>query len=631
MSEAGSGVDASLRFEILGRLRGWRGEHELDLGPGKQRAVLAVLLLNANRPTPTAAILDAVWRDDPPENGANVVQKYVAGLRRIFEPNREPRTPWQALTLDDAGYALHVKPDRLDADVFQRNLLQAREARAHDRPAEATEHLRTALDLWRGEPLAGLHGPAFDAARERLEEDRASALEACAEIELELGHHHRLVPELVRLVAEFPMREQSRYLLILALYRSGRQAEALGAYREARRFLNEEFGVEPGERLRQLHVGILRSDPALGATAGPDEQPPSLVKAPTAEPVTPKSPEAPEATDAPAAVAAQPAPHAAPAPPPVDVGPWTPITPEPAGRPDEPPRPAQEPFGPPQPPRSYDPPRSYGAPAPPAPPGGMQPWMPRPVWVQPVPMHAPAWPVPIHRQVWLRRVVAASIPVLSFGMLTWMVMAYFAARRRSWILALVTAGYVALIVLAFTGLDGSEPEGSAMENLGVMAMLLALVGGALHGGLLVTWPRRATLPRRLDPEAIKALERRVRREQALSLVRYFPAIALELNIGRPDLPRFFDDGGLVDINTASAPVLAALPGMTAHQARQIVAHRQAQGGFGSIQDLIVWGLIAPPTAQALRETLVAIRPESAVVPHAPRTWHPGGVRPPEHL
>ncbi|GAA2095476.1 hypothetical protein GCM10009780_42230 [Actinomadura alba] len=615
MTEAESGVDASLRFEILGRLRGWRGDHELDLGPGKQRAVLAVLLLNANRPTPTAAIVDAVWRDDPPENGANVVQKYVAGLRRIFEPNREPRTPWRALTLDDAGYALHVEPDRLDAELFQRRLRQAREARSQDRRGEAIEHLRTALGLWRGEALAGLQGPAFDAARERLEEDRAGALEACAEIELELGHHHRLVAELVRLVAEFPMREQSRYLLILALYRSGRQAEALAAFRDARRFLTDEFGVEPGERLQQLHVGILRSDPALGARPGADEGPPSLVKTPPADPDPPATR------------------------PPVDAEAWAPVTPEPQGSPG----PREAPGSPagqvPQPgvqvpqPGMQVPQPGVQVPQPgmqvPHPVmTGMHYWGPRPVWVQPVPMHAPVWPVPFYRQPWLRRLVAAAVPVCSFGMLTWVGIGYFAARRRSWLLTLVTLGYVGLVVLMFMGLDESEPAGSTMENLAVTSMLVLMVGGAVHCALLVTWPRREASTRRLDPSLIGDLERRVRREQALSLVRYYPAIARELNIGRPDLPQFFEDGGLVDVNAVPTPVLAALPGMTAHQARQIVAQRQAQGGFGSVEDLIVWGLIAPATAQALRETLVAIRPET-VQPPTPRTWHVGGSIPPQ--
>jgi SARP family transcriptional regulator, regulator of embCAB operon len=269
----GAAADGSpVRFEVLGPLRGWRGDHELDLGPGKQRSVLAVLLLNANKPTSTTTIVDAVWQDDPPENGANVVQKYVAGLRRVLEPGRSPRTPGQMLTRTDAGYVLHVEPGGLDADVFQHRVRAARAAWSDNDAAESLEHLRAALDLWHGPALAGLQGPLFDPARDRLTEARAGALETRAEIELELGRHDRLVPELLQLTIEFPLREQLRYLLILALYRCGRQAEALAAYRQARDFLTEEFGVEPGERLKQLQLSILRADPTLAAPRSPAPQ-----------------------------------------------------------------------------------------------------------------------------------------------------------------------------------------------------------------------------------------------------------------------------------------------------------------------------------------------------------------------
>ena len=256
-------------FEILGPLRARREHAELELGPGKQRAVLAVLLLNANRPTPTARIIDAVWGDCPPENGVNVVQKYVAGLRRILEPGRSPRSPGQLLTWTEAGYTLHVPPGCLDADVFADGVARALAARSAGRAAEAAGQLRTALGLWREAALAGLPGAYFDTARDRLAEDRAAAFEEAAQIELDLGQHARLVPELGRLVREFPLREQLRYLLILALYRCGRKAEALAAYQDARTFLTEEFGVEPGERLQRLHLAILRSDRALTPDADP--------------------------------------------------------------------------------------------------------------------------------------------------------------------------------------------------------------------------------------------------------------------------------------------------------------------------------------------------------------------------
>lgn len=543
MIEPASATDAFLRFEILGRIRGWRGDEELELGPGKQRAVLAVLLLNANRPTSTTAIVDAVWRDDPPENGANVVQKYVAGLRRVLEPGRSPRTPWRTLTLDDAGYALHVEPGRLDIDAFERGVRQARAARAGGRPAEAAEHLRAALAMWRGQALAGLNGPLFDSARDRLTEDRAGALEECLEIELELGHHDRLVPELVRLVAEFPMRERLRYLLILALYRCGRQAEALAAFREARTFLTEEFGVEPGERLQQLHVSILRADPSLAATPGE--------AAPAADDDAGRTGSPAETPPVPSFVAPDPA---------------TPVVP-PAG--------ASPPVGP------------------------VSSWA-------PVTALPPVRATGVDRLwLWLRRLAVIAITLGSFGFFGWAVIAYYAGRRRSWALAIAAAGYL-VFTSAFWIIvqDPALETGSTKDNMAMVAFLISTAGAAAHATVLV--PRRAGVPgTALEP--LEALEGRVRRRQALTLLEHYPAIARELQIGRPDLRRVFDDGGLVDVNAVPEPALAALPGVTAHQARQIVADRRAHGGFASVEDLVARGLLTTQAAHALREVLIAIR------------------------
>lgn len=277
MAEALAG-GGTLRFEILGPLRAWRGDRELDLGPGKRRALLAVLLVNANKPMGTARLVDAVWGDDPPANGANVVQKHVGGLRRVLEPGRPARAPGQVLVGTDAGYLLRVEPDCLDADRFAGRVRRARMAMAEGGLAAAGEELRAADALWRGEALAGLSGPWFDTVRGRLAEDRAAALETRSLIELELGHHDQAVPELFRLVAEYPLRERLRYLLMLALYRSGRQAEALAAFQDTRRFLAEELGAEPGDQLNQLHLRILRSDPTLLAPGAP--APPTAATAP---------------------------------------------------------------------------------------------------------------------------------------------------------------------------------------------------------------------------------------------------------------------------------------------------------------------------------------------------------------
>ncbi|KAB1901758.1 AfsR/SARP family transcriptional regulator, partial [Micromonospora sp. AMSO31t] len=268
-------MSEALRFEILGPQRARHADRPLDLGPGKQRAVLAVLLLAAGRPVPTGQIVDAVWPEEPPANGANVVQKYVAGLRRVLEPDRSPRTPGQVLTLTDAGYLLRIPPEAVEAVRFEREVRRARQWHAAGRTEEALAEVTTALERWQGEPFTGFTGPYFDAARHRLVELRAVALETRTELELTGGRHGELVGRLVELVAEFPVRERLRHQLMLALHRSGRQAEALAAYRDFAGLLREEYGIEPGEALQDLHQRILRADPTL---IPPAPVPPATVR-----------------------------------------------------------------------------------------------------------------------------------------------------------------------------------------------------------------------------------------------------------------------------------------------------------------------------------------------------------------
>jgi DNA-binding SARP family transcriptional activator len=266
-----------VRFQLLGPVRAWsRGpagaaaaEAEIDLGPGKQRAVLAVLLLGEGAAVPTSRILDAVWGDDPPANGLNVVQKYVAGLRRALEPARSPRAQSQVLTLTEAGYLLAVDARAVDTELFDATVTAAVAALRAAQPDDAASLARDALGLWHGEPLAGLAGSWFAARRARLLDGRGLALETWATAELELGHHERLTPELRRLVDEFPLRERLRELLMLALYRSGRRAEALAVFRDTREFLVDEIGAEPGAGLQDLFGRMLRSDPALDAPPAP--------------------------------------------------------------------------------------------------------------------------------------------------------------------------------------------------------------------------------------------------------------------------------------------------------------------------------------------------------------------------
>jgi DNA-binding SARP family transcriptional activator len=571
-----------LRFEILGRLRAWRGDIELDLGPGKQRAVLAVLLLNPNRPVQTASIVDAVWGEDPPDNGANVVQKYVAGLRRVLEPDRSPRAPARVLELTGAGYVLHVPPDGLDAEVFQKRVRHALAARTgsagHGRPAgaaETVERLGEALAMWRETPLAGPTGPVFDAARDRLVEERAAALEACAEIELELGRHARLVPELIRLVDDFPLREGARYLLMLALYRSGRQAEALAAYRDARAFLAEEFGVEPGERLQDLHLRILRSDPSLLNWAPVDD--PAPTAAPTASSAS---------------------------------------------------------FAPPTPLDSPDPTTTLPQHPPVMPPQGwtVHAGFPHPNGAPPVDR--------IDRRLSLElRIGVVVVTLLTCGMLNWAVVAYFAGRRRSPWQGLAAVGWFALVVFFWLGISYSDPyEWRLIDDLTMITAPLLIVGGIVHVVLLSSGhpPLRADGARGPDagdawipgpdPGAVEMIRRRTRQEQARALLVRHPSIAQELRIGRPDLPRTFDDGGLVDVNAVPEHVLALLPGLGPQYARLIVTVREVQGPFGSIDDLIARGIVPAEVIRPLHETLIAVPwPVDSPPPGATDSPPPGGT------
>ena len=237
---------SELRFRLLGPLEADRDGVPLDLGARKQRAVLALLLLEANRVVSTERLIDELWGDDPPETARSALQVYVAGLRKALGEDGA------SLRTRAPGYVLDVPAGRTDLDEFAR-------LRADSRPREA-------LALWRGPALADLDGEPFAAAAAgRLEEQRLAVLEERIDADLALGRHGELVPELEASAAEHPYRERFRAQLMLALYRSGRQADALAAYRAARETLVEGLGIEPGEELRALERSVLEQDPALAA------------------------------------------------------------------------------------------------------------------------------------------------------------------------------------------------------------------------------------------------------------------------------------------------------------------------------------------------------------------------------
>ncbi|MFH8468014.1 AfsR/SARP family transcriptional regulator [Streptomyces sp. NPDC017991] len=257
-----------LRFQLLGPLRAWRGTTELDLGQMQQRVVLAVLLLHADTPMGRDQLVDAVWGWAVPARAANLLQRHVSGLRRVLEPERPPRAPSGLLAWTEAGYLLTPGPAQLDVRAFDGLIERAHSARARGDRAGTAEALHAALGLWHGRLCEGMTGPLVDAERDRFAERRLSVLEERIEVDLSLGDDFDLVGEIRRLTVEHPLREGIHGLLMLALHRAGRQAEALAAFHRARRLLRDELGIEPGQRLRRLHARILADDPALAT--GPD-------------------------------------------------------------------------------------------------------------------------------------------------------------------------------------------------------------------------------------------------------------------------------------------------------------------------------------------------------------------------
>ncbi|MEV6170825.1 BTAD domain-containing putative transcriptional regulator [Streptomyces sp. NPDC051954] len=253
----------SLYFSVLGPVRAWRGKRELNLGSPQQRVVLAVLLLRRGRPVTVAEFVDAVWGEAPPPAAVSVLRTYASRLRKLLEEERGVGGPPRVLVSAADGYLLRVPERAVDLGVFEQRVAEGRKQRAAGELAAAADLLRAGLAQWEGVPLAGIPGPLAEVERSRLAEERLTVLESCLEIEVELGQLGEAVPRLISLTGEYPLREELCRLLMLAFYRSGRQAEALAAYRRTRGTLVAEVGVEPGVSLRDLHDRILAADASL--------------------------------------------------------------------------------------------------------------------------------------------------------------------------------------------------------------------------------------------------------------------------------------------------------------------------------------------------------------------------------
>ncbi|WP_079038575.1 BTAD domain-containing putative transcriptional regulator [Streptomyces sp. NBRC 110028] len=256
-----------LRFTVLGPIRAWRGEEPISAGSPQQRALLAALLLRRGRTATASELIDALWGEEPPEAAIAALRTYASRLRKALGPDSE------ILVNESGGYALRIEPDALDIDMAARYAAEAEKAQHHGDRLRARDLFNEALTLFQGEPLAGVPGPYAETQRTRLEEWHLSLIETRLDLDLELGHHSEAVSELTALTASYPLRERLRELLMLALYRSGRQAEALAVYADTRRLLADELGVDPRPELSDLQQRILQADIELAVpTPAPAER-----------------------------------------------------------------------------------------------------------------------------------------------------------------------------------------------------------------------------------------------------------------------------------------------------------------------------------------------------------------------
>jgi DNA-binding SARP family transcriptional activator len=256
-----------VEFRILGPLEvadGYGGAISIDAP--KQRVLLSVLLLHPNEVVSSERLIDELWGERSPATAIKLVQTYVSQLRKTIGPD--------AIATRPPGYLLRVEEDALDAARFRRLAAEARRLASSGRPERADALYREALGLWRGPPVADIVFESFARNEvDRLEEERLGTVVERIACELALGRNHELIPELEMLVGEYPLRERLRAQLMLALYRTGRQADALTAYQEARRVLVDELGIEPSQELQSLEHAILQHDPVLELRPPPQSPP----------------------------------------------------------------------------------------------------------------------------------------------------------------------------------------------------------------------------------------------------------------------------------------------------------------------------------------------------------------------
>lgn len=250
-----------LKFRILGPLEVLRDGKSIRLGGRKQRTLLAYLLLHANQVVTNSQLVDALWADDPPNTATQTIHVYISQVRKALATSDTADSP---LATEGAGYVLRVPPTDLDLGSFEVAVKEAQAAAGRGAMEEAAARLRTAVATWRGPALGDLAGEAaLQAEAARLDEMRRGVVEQLIDMELALGRHAELIGELRTLVARDPLHERFRAQLMLALYRQGRQVQALDVYDESRQRLADELGIDPGRDLQTLHEQILRQEPSL--------------------------------------------------------------------------------------------------------------------------------------------------------------------------------------------------------------------------------------------------------------------------------------------------------------------------------------------------------------------------------
>jgi DNA-binding SARP family transcriptional activator len=259
-------VTDDLEFLVLGPLEVRRGQRLVPVRGWREQALLAMLLLADGEAVTVERLVAAIWDDAPPSGAVKAVRNCASSLRRRLAESGRPLIPIQATP---AGYRLPLDGARLDAREFQRQVDTARRLAGGGLTARAASGLRRALSLWRGPALAGTGGRIVQDCAARLDEQRISAVEDCLDLELALGRHRRVVGELQTLVQEYPLRERVTGQLMLALYQSGRQAEALGTYLQLAKRLAEDLGIDPAADVTRLYEAILRQDPSLSRLPGP--------------------------------------------------------------------------------------------------------------------------------------------------------------------------------------------------------------------------------------------------------------------------------------------------------------------------------------------------------------------------